>query len=252
MSHPYTLVDHDGTLLAWADAWPGILCGAANREVLEVALPKAAADYRSWLNRHGIEGPAAGPWTVSNEVPSAGGLTGGDPIYLSDRQTLSASEFERFLEHVRAAQADLRDTANMPDVLLDWIPPAVTVQRIDPWAPDPRSARGILVHALQLEVFYREGLRDGPAAGIFERVRTAEVEHSATVEILRAAALSDPDQVYRPQRIQRPNAAPEPAGEWTIRKVIRRLISHDRQHAAEITERRISSQSGGSGRAPST
>jgi hypothetical protein len=113
----------------------------------------------------------------------------------------------------------------------------VTAVRADPWAPDIRTIRGILKHALQLEVFYREGLTDGHAAGIFERIGEAESEHVSTLNRLRAAMAGDPVRVYHPIRPALGRTAQLP-DEWTVRKVIRRVVSHNRAHAAEIVQRR--------------
>ena len=97
---------------------------------------------------------------------------------------------------------------------------------------------GVLTHTLQLEVFYREGLRDGRAAGIFEPVATAAEETERTRDVLaRVAAADELDRVFRPRRPSTSQGSEEP-GEWTVRKTLRRLISHDRAHAAEITQRR--------------
>jgi hypothetical protein len=138
---------------------------------------------------------------------------------------------------VELSQEGLRLAANLPDELLDWLPHGVTAARADPWAPDIRTIRGILKHALQMEVFYREGLTDGPAAGIFERVGDAESEHVSTLKRLRAAMADGPARVYHPNRPDPGRTAKLP-DEWTVRKVIRRVVSHNRAHAAEIVQRR--------------
>ena len=115
--------------------------------------------------------------------------------------------------------------------LLDWLPEGLIAEHTDPWAPDVRTIRGILTHALQLEVFYREGLRSGPAAGIFGRVGSPAEETARTFEVIRAAADGGLDRVFHPLRYQPARGEVVP-GDWTIRKVLRRLISHDRAHAA--------------------
>ena len=62
---------------------------------------------------------------------------------------------------------------------------------------------------------------------------TLEEEHRETAERLRALHASERSRVFRPLR---PGSAEAEA--WTVRKVARRLISHDRAHAAEIMQRR--------------
>lgn len=239
MRHPFTLADYGEFVLAWADAWPGLLCGAPSRDALERRMPLAIAEYRHWLESNGEEGPLGDAWQVVASAPSYDAdTTGGDPCYASDLQPLSAPDFERFLRHARLAQLELARAADLPDLLLDWQPEGLVVEDADPWAPDPRTIRGILTHALQLEVFYREGLRDGPAAGIFEPVEPTADELGRTLDALRRAATAGLDRVWHPVRPHPARPQPVVPGDWTIRKVLRRLISHDRDHAAEILQRR--------------
>ena len=231
MSHPFTVVRYPGFILAWSDEWPGMLCGAATEAAVAESMPRSLAEYRAWLRSHNERGPEGTDWHASETVDGVA-LDARDGCLAADLAPLSPTEFERYLAHARLAQEDLVRAATLPDELLDWRPEGLTIEHPDPWAPDVRTIRGILTHALQLGVFYREGLKDGPAAGIFEAVGTAAEETGRTRELLAVAAAAGLNRLYHPVR---PGGS---SGEWTMRKVLRRLISHDRAHAAEIVQRR--------------
>lgn len=243
----FTLVHYERSVLAWADSWPGLVCGAGSVRDLEAAIPLAIVEYASWLALHGESVPVGLAWQASESVDSSSSAaTAGDPLYRSDLEPLTREEHERFVRHVLLSQEDLRREAAVVPTLLDWVPGGPPPKSPDPWAPEVRTIRGVLTHALQLEVFYREGLRDAPAAGIFAEVAAAEEEHATTVDVLRSVALlGDHSRVFHPLRTLAPGRSPEPAGAWTLRKVFRRLISHNRQHAAEIAARKASILLGG-------
>ena len=233
----FTPVRHATSWLAWSDRWPGLLAGGPSEAALAEALPRSIAEFAHWLGEHGEAGPS-GPATFSTAWDAReADASGRDPCLEADRLALSDDEFERCMRHVVHSQDDLRRAADLPAEVLHWAPAGLEPGHADPWAPDIRTAAGILTHALQFEVFYRDGLRDGAAAGIFERVGEASAEHAATVARLRGLPRTERTRVFHPQRYNPGRTASEP-DEWTLRKVSRRLISHNRAHAAEILQRR--------------
>lgn len=233
MSEPFSLARYTGFTLAWADGWPGLVAGAGTDSGLAERIPLALAEHRAWLNAHGVAGPAGDAWHIGESISNAEtAAPGGEFCFAADRLPLRDAELSRAMEHARFAMEDLTAAAELPDLLLDWLPSGLEVEHADPWAPDPRTIRGILRHALQLEVYYRDGLRDGPAAGIFEAIGTPKTEFELTVAAVARAA-HDTARTYSPIRPGRH----EP-DEWTLRKVMRRLISHHRAHTAEILQRR--------------
>lgn len=233
MSEPFSLARYPGFTLAWADAWPGLVAGGSMESELAERIPLSLAEHRAWLNGHGTDGPAGEAWHVSESIPNAEtAALGGEFCFAADRLPLTGAELSRAMEHARFAMEDLAHAADLPDVLLDWLPAGLKIEHADPWAPDVRTIRGILRHALQLEVYYRDGLRDGPAAGIFETVGTPRDEFELTRAAVERAA-QEPGRIYAPARPGRN----EP-DQWTLRKVVRRLISHHRAHTAEILQRR--------------
>lgn len=223
----FTLVTYPNQVLAWADNWPGLVAGGATREAAEQAIPAAIAEYANWLGSAGMPRPTpAAAWRITSILDGTT-APGGDVCSPADRAPIAAGELEAHLAIASRAVDDLIDATRMPDDALDHLPEGMVPEHVDPWAPDVRTIRGILLHTLQMEVFYRGSLVDGPAVGIFEPVTTAEGEWRRTLAAIRNA---DASRVYRPERAG-------VADEWTVRKVLRRLISHHRQHTAEVRER---------------
>jgi hypothetical protein len=70
-------------------------------------------------------------------------------------------------------------------------------------------------------------------ARIFEAVGGVESEAAVTRAVLLSLSGGDLACVFRPLR-----PGKQLAEEWTVRKVVRRMISRRRVHAAEILQRR--------------
>ncbi len=182
------------------------------------------------MRRHGEDAIDETSWEIAEELDAPAA----DFMFEAEQEPLSADDLERLIARMGYARDDvIAAIRDVPDAVMDWAPPASAFASFDAWAPEVRTIRGLVEHVMQFEVYYREGLRDGAAAGIFEPVRTLEGEHRRTAEALRTLDASERSRVFRPVR---PGQADAEA--WTVRKVARRLISHDRAHAAEIMQRR--------------
>jgi hypothetical protein len=232
MTHPVGVVRYPGFVHGWVLDLPGCIAGSGGERELGEALRLSIAEYVAW---EGVERAGEEGWETAEQLDGADfAATGGEFLFQWDRQRLAGEEAERWLRLVRLARKDLvAVTERLPAELLDWEPPETALGQNDPWSPHIRSARSIARHALELEVYYRESLRDGLAPGIRSPVTTAAAEHGRTLARLGEELGAEPARVFRPSRPGRP--AEE---EWTVRKVIRRLISHDRAHTAELEQRR--------------
>jgi len=237
MSHAVALVTHERDLLAWVLDLPGCVAFGPDRADLDRRLPLAIAEHLAWLRSHG-EHPAEDlAWHAAVELDArTTPPPGGDYCFPPEKAPLDAAELEAMIARVHYAHAGLMAAfAFLPGQILDWEPPASAIGEPDPWAPEPRTIRQVTEHVLQLDLFYRESLRDGPAPGIFERVGPAEAEFALTIERLRGLSDEDRSRVWRPVHPTRTTPVVE---EWTARKVIRRSLSHVRAHTAEILQRR--------------
>ena len=233
MSHRVGLTRYDGFVLGWLLDVPGCLAKAPSAEVLPGALQLPLAEHAGWLLGRGVRVDPTATFDVVEEVDARLlTATGGEFCFEADREPIGPAELEQLLAMMRWARDELLESAALPDAILDWEPPQTAIGPSDPWAPGPRTAREVLTHALQLEVYYRGGLGDGEGPGIFEAVEAAGEEERRTEATIRDAFASGRRSwwVTRPGR-----PAPE---EWTLRKVARRMIAHYRVHAAEIVQRR--------------
>lgn len=234
MPHKIALQTTDNHLLAWGINLPGLIAGAPDDTALKDALPRAIADHLAWLSRHGEDSGHDTSWQIVETLhTNAFASTGGELCFDTEKQHLSLDDLGRYIARMDFARTDLLATSrDLPDTILDWEPPASAIGEPDPWSRDPRTIRGITKHVLQLELYYRESLRDGPAPGIFEPVRDEETERLLTTDRLHSMSDEDRSRVW-----QAVHPGRTVAEEWTVRKVIRRIISHERAHAAEVEQR---------------
>jgi hypothetical protein len=233
--HRVGLVRYPSFLHAWVLDLPGCIAGGPDIEAIGRLLPLVIAEHVAWLRQHGVHTDVLTMWDVVEQVDgSAFASAGGEFCFAWERTPMTAEELEHGIARMEYARADLLDAyQHLPDAILDWAPSAVDTSSFDAWAPEARTIRGIVEHVLQLEVYYRDSLRDGPAAGIFEHTGDPATERATTVALLRSRTDGERSRTYRPTRPSR-----SVAEEWTVRKVLRRIISHERAHTAEIVQRR--------------
>jgi DinB superfamily len=228
--HKIGVVRHEGSVYLWVLDLPG--CIVVGREVgdAEGTLPLAIAEHVGWLRAQGEAVESDGTW----EIVETKDPVEWDALFEWEQTPMPDEELESLIRRIGYARAELLASIDgVADAVLDWEPPRSAFATFDAWAPEVRTIRGVAHHVFQFEPFYRDGLRDGPAAGIYERVSEPATEHELTVERLRSLSAEDRSRVWRPLRPG--GSAPE---EWTVRKVVRRMVSHDRAHAAEIWQRR--------------
>jgi hypothetical protein len=235
VTHRVGLVRYAGQVHGWVLDLPGCIAGAPTLESLDQPLRLGIAEYAGWLRSHGEPAHEGVGWEIAEDLDGEGfGATGGEFCFDDDRRPVAGDELKsalRLLEHSRAGLVGATEHL-APDVL-DWSPPREAFAHFDAWAPEVRTIRDVARHVLELEVYYRAGLRDGAAAGIFEPVAAPWDEHAKTVDLLRGMSEVDLSRSYWPVRPGR--SEPE---EWTVCKALRRLISHERVHTAEIWQRR--------------
>jgi hypothetical protein len=235
MTHRLGLVSYDGFLHAWVLDLPGCVVGGRDLDEVEEILPLAIAEYTVWLREHGGTAAEHRRWSVTETLDARPfESVGGEFCFAEERASLTPSQLETAIARMDYARSDLLNAIRpLPNAVLDWLPSASSVAAFDAWAPEVRTIRGIVRHVLQLEAYYRDGLHDGDAVGIFEEVADPAAERGRTVELLRSLNEAGRGRVFRSRRPGRTIAE-----EWTVRKVVRRIISHERAHTAEIVQRR--------------
>ncbi len=232
MTHRVGVVTYKSNVHAWVLDLPG--CIAGGRDVAEVgpALDLAILEHVAWLGMHGESVDEAYDWQIVETLPAA--EHGGDACFAAEATPPSHEDLDVAIRRMKFARADLvASIDSLPPLLLDWEPPATAFASFDAWAPEPRSIRALVDHVLSFEVYYRDALQNGAAGGISTRVADAAADRAVTVGRLRSLTDDDRARVWRP--IRPGHTEPE---EWTVRKVLRRIISHERAHTAEIVQRR--------------
>ena len=213
---------------------PGCAYAGDSAEHVRAMLPVVVAEFGAWLATHGEPVPDHEVRFVEQiDADEAEGVEG-EWIFEDDRLALDDGEVERSVRWMGYARADLLAAVDgVPDEILDWRPPATAMMRIDPWKPVPLTIREIVRDVVSAESYYRRGLSDGRVAD--EPADVAQemaLQRDRLVEMLRGLDGDARGRVYRPIRSWQ--NAPEV---WTARKVVRRVISHERFHTAEIRQR---------------
>lgn len=233
-AHRVGLVQYPAFLHAWVLDLPGCIAGGRDIYALGRLLPLVIAEHGAWP-RHGEQIETLPSWEIVEQV-DAGAFAGagGEFCFGWEQAPLTAEELERGIARMQYARADLLDAClHLPDAILDWAPTVVDTSSFDAWAPEARTIRDIVEHVVQLEIYYRDSLHDSLARGIFERTGDPAAERAHTVALLRSLMDDERTRTFRPIHPSR-----DVAEEWTGRKVLRRIIAHERAHTAEIMQRR--------------
>lgn len=216
---------------------PGCHATAPGEAALCAVLPVVIAEHIAWLDQHGDVTRDAFPFEVEvAERVHAAALTDiaeGEFCFEDDLRPATREDVEAAVRRMGYARNDLlAQVRHLPDQVLDWQPPASAVTQ-DDWAPGVRSIRGILEHIAGADGYYtgNVGSATRPASGgqdanLFESRQRA-------IERLRALPESDLGTVYE-RRQPWQMAGYE---RWTVRKALRRIISHERFHTREIEQR---------------
>jgi len=127
----------------------------------------------------------------------------------TDFDPLHPNELEALLRWMAVSRQELVDLVrDLPEDALTWKPDA-----------ESRSIRDILFHLAEADVWYTDRLKQWPEAPLF-RLAAAR---SVALERLRAAANTDAETVTT-----------HDGEEWTPRKIVRRMLEHEREHIQQI------------------
>jgi hypothetical protein len=203
---------------------PGCAANAGSRDDLLAVMPVTIAEHVAWLQRHCLPAEPDGPCALN--------VVEGEFCFDDDLRGVTDDDVEAVFRVMACSRADLLAAPRgVPDAILDWRPPRSAMAQIDEWKPQPLTIREILADVASAESYYRTALHDGRGTPD-EGGADLNTERSRLVDALRA--LSAVDRARRFEPIRSWQSAPE---HWTARKVIRRVISHERFHTAEIRQR---------------
>jgi len=229
----YLEIADDGRCMAHVLGLPGCIVRALSRDEALCRLPNAIRDYHAWLCRHGEPAP---PDEEPVEIEVAGESTGFGPfdpgdaaaLFPPDREFVTPEGMEHHFRLMAYARADLLALVrDLPDEVLDWQPDSQSF-----------SIRRLLRHVGNAEEWYVSRLvlpetlppewehdEDLP---VFEFL---EMERRTAVARLRQLTEEERSGVFYPAHWTQ-----HPEEPWTVRKVLRRFLEHEREHIAQVRE----------------
>ena len=130
--------------------------------------------------------------------------------FLTDYDTLRPNEMETLLRWMAISRQELMDLVKrLPEEALNWTPEGET-----------RPLREILNHIAEADLRYTDRLKQWPEAPLYRLGATRGV----ALERLRALT-----------EAERASVTIHDGEEWTPRKVIRRMLEHEREYIAQLT-----------------
>lgn len=207
--------------MAWCLDFHGFATWASSEAEVLGGVPTKLAEYQRWLAEHGLACPKVG-----GDVQVVERVRGNEILFSWDYAPCGADEIDLTLRLLSASRSDLVKTIEvLPEAALDWDPP---YQAFAEWATW-RSIRAILAHLANCETHYylsavghESQLPPASPDGDWATFLVAHREE--TVAFLRRLAAS-PD---------RARVCFGDDGAWSVRKVLRRLVWHERLHWKSI------------------
>ena len=207
-------VGPDGSCMAHVPELPGCAAFGSDREEALAAVKQAIADYLDWLRNHDEQADLQSETVeveMAEEVPISSlspGTTNHQALFQADLLPLSAHDLQTVMRRMEYARQDLLS-------LIDGLDPTTLG-----WSPtnDGWSVADILVHVAWVEAELLSWLDSQPSSHtLLSAVRGWAYQRLARLSPEERARTTEHD------------------GEaWTVRKVLRRFLEHEREHTAQI------------------
>ena len=208
----FCIWEHRGEdTILWATDYPGAFARGSN---LNEALAKLPADLREWSAWTGLEAPVDGEAVVIGEVESTLDVRDADSDVLleAERKLLSREEYVRLRDAaLRSAERFLALYESVPDPDRSGNPIRQTF-----YGAVPRTAREMYAHTKNVNAYY------------FGEIG---VEADNEGDILECRRRGFGELEKQPDFLRNPVFEGSWEEDWTLRKLLRRFIWHDRLHA---------------------
>jgi len=191
--------------VAHVPALPGASARGKTIEEAKQNIRTAIEEYLSLLRDVGEPVPKASE-DIYLEFEEADTTT-----FLTDYDALHPNEMQTLFRWMAVSRQELMDLVKkLPEEAFAWKP-----------NEEALSVREILCHMAEADLWYTDRLRQWPDAPLFRLAATRGV----ALERLRALSARDLDlvTVYEGE-------------EWTPRKVMRRMLEHEREHIAQLRQ----------------
>jgi predicted RNase H-like HicB family nuclease len=209
----------DGTCMAHVPELAGCFAVGSTREEALESLRRAIAEYLTWLAALGETGAPSSETAeveveVAEEVSTAGSYPRrpGEPLafFAADQEPLSHHDVQTAMRLMEYARRDLLDFLHgVPEELLHWRP-----------GPDEWSIAETLLHMAHAEASYIARLEEQS-----ERTPFPQLAAIRSWAYHRLGRLTDPELSH---------VTSHRGEKWSVRKVLRRFLEHDREHTAYI------------------
>jgi len=229
----YLEIDSENRCMAHVLDLPGCTARGMGREAALSMLRQAIRDYHAWLRGYGEPAPSPSEPIEVEVVEERAGLGPFNPgdaasLFTLDRKPLTHEEMETYFRLMAYTRGDLLDLVHhLPDEALDW-------------KPDPQSftIRRLLRHTGNAEEWYVSRLvpvealppewEHDEALPILEFL---EMERRTSIDCLRRLSEVELTEVFYQARW-----TSHPEEPWTLRKVLRRFLEHEREHTAQAKD----------------
>lgn len=225
----HELTGDESGWLAWDLRYMGFATWSATRAGVLRRAPGRLAVHEHWLTDHDLDGGPGlaghGPRRTPGAPRVVECVRGNEVLFEHDRQPAAPDEIRRCAALLAATRADLLAVvAGLPDAVLDWEPPYAAFAAWARW----RTVRQVLLHVAQTEVGYY--LPTIGYAGPDPEALTAlpwpeqlRLSRERTLAFLGGLAV-DEDRLRLTEGDE----------EWSVRKVLRRLVWHELLHLKSI------------------
>jgi hypothetical protein len=211
-----------GSVVALVPDLPGCFAVGADEAQALARLRMAVPDYFHWLSMQDADTP-----TMSGEVEpivrerftvTQHGLHQVRAFFAADAQPVEDDDLDWGLALMSYAHQDLaRVVQPLNDAALDWTP-----------GPPQRSIRQIVEHVAQTEAWLSTRLDNQP------HVRLVEQLPGSLLDRCNAAHEHTMWRLSRATPDKRAVITEHNGERWSMRKIIRRSITHERMHTEEI------------------
>ncbi|MDR7486083.1 MAG: DinB family protein [Armatimonadota bacterium] len=213
-------VGHDGWCTVWIAELPGLFVNMSSERAALRALPEAVTAYLQWLESHGeLSDPPrriAVKVTERHRVPVRLRWGGYAALHGFERSPVTPEDLVRCMRLMGDMRADtLRLLEGLPRAALDWSRPGQT-----------RTIKEHLLHVASSERGYLERLRLGPLPAV------GRVRHP--VERLTRARVTVSWRLMRLTPEERTRVVKTDGEWWSLGKVLRRLLYHERYHIRSV------------------
>lgn len=213
----------EGRTLAWALDYPGVFAYGADDAESILRMPREMLRFESWLNLRVDE-----PWVHlegldmhidetfdSIQILVDGGIHGVHAFFRSDLVPLTVKDVEQALLIFNGQREEL--LAGMETLPPDLLKQQFNGQR---W-----TIEGILEHIARVEQWYfsRLGLEYPLSSNVSDPLKMLEESATATNQLLPELVGFDSVLEHRQEK-------------WSARKVVRRLLWHQRDHIDHIRD----------------